>query len=364
MKKENWQAAFGVPSASFDARFHRTLDHLDEKEEKKVKRISFRAVLIALALLLALTGAAYAATQGWMIGDYMGKRTGEHVPEDFESGYAQNYTADIGGLRFRIRDAYLNGNSFIALTEVSRIDGKPAVYWTDGVDIGDAVCNFDQFPKFEGGDMTPLDEYAEAHGMPIHFASNGFSGSFSGNSTCDEWMEDDWARLVFYEQIPGVPVENGKAELIWTPLAEVNGEYVKKEIPITLAAEPYEEWEVQVNREAEKLPVVVDTLYLRQTRMDLQVDLTYHIDLKKATEEQKEAIRHLRFEFIDPDTGSELPIGARAGGFTGWLDEERTRFRQELNSIALTEATDALTLRLRCWPEPDADYGTLTVKIR
>ena len=35
MKREDWQAAFGQPSASFDARIQQTLNHLEVKKMKK-----------------------------------------------------------------------------------------------------------------------------------------------------------------------------------------------------------------------------------------------------------------------------------------------------------------------------------------
>ena len=139
MTKQDWQAAFGTPDASFDTRIQQTLDHL--KEEPKVLKTSVRTVVLVLALLLALTGAVYAASTNWKIGDYFGRRIPGEVPEDFDSYYQEDYTQELNGVRFHIRDAYMEGDTLYAITEVSRADGQPAIFMGDGDDESDPIDN-------------------------------------------------------------------------------------------------------------------------------------------------------------------------------------------------------------------------------
>ena len=170
MKKEDWQAAFGQPSASFDARFRQTLERIDQKEEKTMKHLSVRAVVIALALVLALTGVAYAASQGWMIGDYLNGRYGDNVnaPRDFSTGYDLEYTQELNDLTFRIRDAIVDGGNLNAIVEISRTDGRPAVIRGEDCMEDDLIANL--YPDLTEDDPTyPLTvgQYALERNLPM-----------------------------------------------------------------------------------------------------------------------------------------------------------------------------------------------------
>ena len=147
MTQQQWQSAFGGPGASFDARVEQTLKRLEE--ENKMKQYSVRAALIALALILAMTGVVYAVSTHWMIGDYVGGRGAGNLPQDFDSGYEESFSLELGGVRFRIRDAYVNGNTLMAVTEVSRADGKPAIFMGPGTNEEDPIDDFDQILSWE-----------------------------------------------------------------------------------------------------------------------------------------------------------------------------------------------------------------------
>lgn len=370
MKKEDWQTVYGQPSAAFDTRFRQTLDRLEEKEEKQMKRISVRAVLIAVALILALTGAAYAASQGWMIGDYFGRRGPGQAPDGFESGFSGDYTQEIGPVRFHIRDAYLSGDTLTALVEVTRTDGQPCLFLTESVsEEEDGIAYFDQTLSAQPEDQRTIAQYAKDEGLNLchvgsWFAQDGEMKEGAG----DEWAEDDNRMLVMMCQITDIHAENGKARVSWDVYTGTwESGLQEKSLEIELPVEACEEWTVQVNRPVDGLPVVVDSLTLRQSRLEMEVDLAYHLDKEKMPEnipEQSPAALDYRIiHLCDPETGERLPMGARITGGMRWLNEEHTAFDGALGSISGVYSGD--TLRLNFYdPWQDIYIGSIDVKIR
>lgn len=369
MKKEDWQQAFGQPSASFDARFRQTLDRIDQKEEKKMKHMSFRAIVIVVALLLALTGVAYAATQGWMIGDYFGKRGPGQTPEGFESGFAGDYTQEIGEVRFRIRDAYVSGDVLTALVEVERKDGKPALFVPEGIEEDDLIACLDQSLSFEPTDRRTIAEYARDEGMAVYLAGSWFTQDGRMlEGAGDEWAEDGYNMLVMMCQVHGIHSENDTVKLSWDIyLTDQQNGYQPQSLEIELPVEPYQEWTVEVNKEVEGLPVVVDRLMLRQSRMELDVDITYHLNIDKmpaiVEENSPAAWDYIYMHLCDPDTDEKLPMGARIVGGMQWLNAEHTAFEGALSSISGEYEKD--TIRLKFYdPWQDAYIGAIDVKIK
>ena len=364
MKKEDWQSAFGSPSASFDERFRQTLERLDEKEERPMKRISFRAAAIALALILALTGAAYAASQGWMIGDYFGKRGPGNTPEGFTSGFEGDFAQEIGEIRFRIRDAYVSGSTLIVMTEISRKDGQPAIFLTDGWEESDPVASMDQMLSFEPTEKRSFAQYAQDQGLTIyHVGSWFFQNGRDMEGAGDVWAEDEYRKLVMLAQVEGVESENGRATVTW----DVYLNDQRQVVDITLPVDAFREWTVEVHQTVEGLPVTVDQLTLRQSRMNLEVDIAYHLETDRMPEnipDQSPAACFYSFiHLCDPATGERLPMGSRLTGTLRWLNEERTAFEGGLGSVNGEYPVD--TLRLKFYdPWLDSYIGEIDVKIR
>ena len=367
MTKHDWQAAFGAPDASFDATVRQTLDHLEE--EPKMLKISMRTVVLALALLLALTGVVYAATTGFRIGDYFGRRGPGSVPQDFDTGFDRDYTQELCGLRFHIRDAYVDGDILIALTEISRIDGQPAIFLTDGIFEDNPIDVFDQTLSWELRDGRSIQEYAQENDLPVYRVGNEFEQGAPADAVGDEWAEEDFRYLVTFTEMEGIQSEQGEAALSWNILVQdENGEFIQQSMQVSLPVESFTQWEVAVNQAVEGLPVVVDSLRFQQSRVELKVDIAYHLDMEKMPDvaENDESAAGFRYRFIhlcDPADGRRLPQGARLLGTLRWLNEEHTAFEGALGSVSGQYAGD--TIRLGFYdPWLDEYVGFLDVKIR
>ena len=367
MTKHDWQAAFGAPDASFDATVRQTLDHLEE--EPKMLKISMRTVVLALALLLALTGVVYAATTGFRIGDYFGRRGPGSVPQDFDTGFDRDYTQELCGLRFHIRDAYVDGDILIALTEISRIDGQPAIFLTDGIFEDNPIDVFDQTLSWELRDGRSIQEYAQENDLPVYRVGNEFEQGAPADAVGDEWAEEDFRYLVTFTEMEGIQSEQGEAALSWNILVQdENGEFIQQSMQVSLPVESFAQWEVAVNQAVEGLPVVVDSLRFQQSRVELKVDIAYHLDMEKMPDvaENDESAAGFRYRFIhlcDPADGRRLPQGARLLGTLRWLNEEHTAFEGALGSVSGQYAGD--TIRLGFYdPWLDEYVGFLDVKIR
>ncbi|MBQ9263596.1 MAG: hypothetical protein IJ189_05225 [Clostridia bacterium] len=367
-RKEDWQAAFGNPSPAFDARMRQTLNHLEE--EKTVKKFSLRMAVLVLALILALTGAVYAATNVWTIGDYFNQRYGDNVnaPRDFDSGFAGNFTQELDGLTFHIRDAYVDGNQLSAIVEISRADGQPALFRGEDIMEDDPIGDLYLEMQEDEAGLMPVAEYARQHNLPLYWVGMGFCQAdqvLTGGA--DYWMEDGSKRLAYFLTAEDVQVEEGQAKLQWRVYVypEDGGPIHRQEIEITVPVEPLKTWSVEIQRPVEGLPVVLDQLNLAEGRMGLHLEYVWHIDESQADTELARAIQqvdiNLWFRAIDPDTGEELPGGATLGGSYGSPDD--VHFVQSGDSVSASFQGDTLYIQpYDAWEKNT--YGVIEVKIR
>jgi len=125
---------FGKAVPPTSERFHLAmeyaLDHLEEKEEKRVRRkLSFGAVL-ALVLALALMATAFALTNGFgILGFYFGGNQASEIPESAQAlvqtdlGMVEKY-----GYRIRLSEAVYAGPNVLLLVDVTIPAGSPKLY--------------------------------------------------------------------------------------------------------------------------------------------------------------------------------------------------------------------------------------------
>lgn len=370
MTRSDWQKTFGEPGASFDARFQYTLNHLEEG--KPMKRLTLRTALLALALILALTGVVYAATNGWQIGEYFNARwTGSYVnaPKDFESGYAQQLSQQAGDILFTIRDAYIEGDTMHAIITFARADGKPALFLATDFMPSDSIAGLILDPQdSRAQDARTIEQYAKDNGMALYEVNTWFTqkeGRVESGAQ-DVWLEQDGTTALYYNIDRGIHTENGTAKLEWSALVMgEEGERIIAAKEIELKAEEVNAWEVQVNERVEDLPLILDTVFLREGRMGTYVDLAYHVDLDS---DFKEIIQNIQtgrlafwFEMIDPETGETLPGGPTMEGSLDSPDD--IHFTQTGDSISADFSGDTLYFRAYDGYEKTR-YGTVAVKIR
>lgn len=356
MKREDWQAAFGTPTASFDLRFQQTLSHLEE--EKKMKRFTLRTVILAVALLLATMGVVYAATNGKTLADFILGRGDAHLPENFATGYDREYTQTAGDVRFHIRDAYVNGNTLYAIIEASLADGGPALFLPQDFTTEDLIGNLYR-EMLE--DPRTIGEYAQERNLPVYWVDSWFlrNGEVM-EGTFDIAMEED-ARGALFAEVFDVQTQDGVASLTWDVMAWKDVQEVQQaDKEISLAVEESKTWEVPVHQPIEGSQVTVDTLYFRQNRMDLQVDVTYHIDQPS----DWHANDHYFFEFLDPATGELIPGGAGGSSTIESTNEEDTAFIHKNITLSADFAGDMVLLRARCPFSEEEPTDTIKVRIR
>lgn len=356
MKREEWQAAFGAPSASFDARFQQTLNHLEE--EKKMKRFTLRTAILVLALLLATMGVVYAATNSKTLADFILGRGNAHLPEDFATGYDQDFTQEVGDVRFHIRDAYVNGNTLYAIIEASLTDGSPALFLPQDAEPDDLIGNLYR-ELLE--DPRTIAEYAREKSLPLYWVDSWFkrNGEIM-EGTFDIAMEEDLRGALFAEVFDIQP-QGGFAVLTWNVMTWKDVQEIQQaDKEIKLPVEESKTWEVPVHQRIEGSGITVDTIYFRQNRMDLQADVTYHIDQAS----DWHADDHYFFEFLDPATGELIPGGAGGSSTIASTNEEDTAFIHKFITLSADFTGDTVLLRAENPFSEEGPAGTIQVKIR
>ena len=356
MKREDWQAAFGAPSASFDARFQQTLNHLEE--DKKMKRFTLRTVILAVALLLATMGVVYAATGGKTLADFILGRGDAHLPQDFATGYDQDLTQTAGDVRFHIRDAYVNGNTLYAIIEASLADGSPALFLPQDFVPEDLIGNLYR-EMLE--DPRTIAEYAREKNLSIYWVDSWFKRDGEVmQGTFDIAMDEDQSCALFAE-VFNIQPQDGFAVLTWNVMTWKDPQNIQQaDKEIKLSVEESKTWEVPVDQRIEGSQITVDTLCFRQNRMDLQVDVTYHIDQAS----DWHANDHYFFEFLDPVTGELIPGGAGGSSTIASTNEEDTAFIHKNITLSADFAGDTVLLRATNPFSEEEPTGTLQVKIR
>ena len=364
-RKEDWQGAFGEPDQAFNERVQRTLNQLEEG--KPMKKITIRMAAIAFALVLMTTGVVYAATNGWMIADYFNNRYGDNVnaPKDFDSGYSQDYTQELDGLTFHIRDAYVSGRLLNAIVEIARTDGAPALFRGEDCMMDDLIGNL--YVEKLDDEVTTVEQYAKEKNLPVYWVETGFfTQSGPGDGSADYWMEED-KRLAYFISVDQVQTENNQVELDWRVYVHTEdpSKVDQQSMKITIPVEEQKEWQVAVNQRVEGLPVIVDRVCLIESRMGLMVDIDWHLDMEDKDHETIAAIQrgdiNLWFELIDPATGKVLPGGPTTSGSFGSKDD--MHYIQQGESVSADFTGDTLCLRaFDAWEK--TRYGTVEVKIK
>lgn len=367
LSKEDWQNAFGRPTAAFDARVQQTLNHLEE--EKPMKLHKWQVAILVFALVLTLSGVVYAAANGWMIGDYFDQRYGDNVnaPKNFSTGYDQDYTQELDGLTFRIRDAIVDGGQLNAIVEISRADGKQALFLGEDIMEDDPIGSLyiREMDQDDPAALIPVAQYAREHGLPMYSVGTAFIAQGSGGAGAgDYWMEED-QRLAYFIEVNNVPTEGDHADFVWQVYKKTeDGEFLKTETNITLPVAKSRQWDVQVNEKVEGLPVILDAVHLRQGIMGLYVDMDWHVEAETDPDMAQKIQRNdvnLWFRIIDPETGNELPGGPTLGGETGSPDD--VHFSQKGDSLSDAFTGDTLYLQAYdAWEK--TRFGMVTVKIK
>ena len=283
--------------------------------EGKVKKKLSAAMALTVALLLISVPALALQLSGWKIADYIRNVSEGKVDERFESGFQQELTLDIAGVRFHVRDAYAAGNKIIVVTEARCLDNDATMILPSK-----EICDPDVTParlyvkELAGVDNEiTLSEYARQKGLSmIHVYVNAQQKGTYPIVTGDDWIEKDTA-LVSITSANALEPKDGAVEVEWEVGViddSSDGPLETKTLDFRLPVENAREIEMNVQRSvlAGDISVSLDRVVLTPTRLDTQVELFYHTDDRESAEKLLE----YRFIAIDP---SYLDF-AEAGSFS------------------------------------------------
>ena len=341
-----------------------------EGEGKVKKKISI--VLVLIIALLLTTGTALALElSGWKIADYIRNVSQGKVDESFESGFQQDLTIDMEGVRFHIRDAYAAGNKLITVTETCCLNNDTTMILPSR-----EICDPDVTPawlyvkELAGVDeKITLSEYARQKGLSmIHVYVDAKQKGTYPIVTGDDWVEND-TTLVSITSANDLKPEDGAVEVEW----EVgvidysnDGPIGTKTLDFQLPVENAQEIEMDVRKTvlAGDIPVSLDRVVLTPTRLDTQVELFYHADSGASAEQLLE----FRFIAVDPSSLDFVDAGSYSDGPEILSTEGQSVYFHDAWTISSSLEKDALYLQflpVYSWPDereeglPDAQ----TIKI-
>lgn len=364
MKNQNdWQKAFGQPEASFNARFEQTLKALEE--EKPMKRFTFRTAALVMALLLITVGTVYAVAT-IKIGDYFSLWDSRvNIPKDFESHFDQELTLKAGNVIVTLDDAYVDAKHLDAVVSYKTADGQKAIILPEAMYAGeDTIGNLTRNADTE--DTRTIAQYAKDNGLVIYQAISRFKQQKAHSGASDAMMTEN-GDMISYHEVDHIASVDGKANIVWSLwVQDENGNIYEAEKEIVLDVEPYEEWMVEIGKTVEGMPVSLDALTLRETRMGIQADVAFSVNTKAVSLEDLDVIRHqLWFELLDPATGERIPDGTKLSGGISEVNEADgvISFLQE--STSLTKDFTGDTIIVRAYDAFTKErFGSVTVKIK
>ncbi len=305
MNKNEWQAVFGAPSASFEKRIDETFSRI--REGKKVKKISVRVVILAAVILLLMTGVVYAAVTGqWDIRDYFKNMHGTHIPEDFTSDYDQTITLTAGNVELTVCDAFVDGPVVYLLTEARTKDGTPGYFVTADMDEHDEIGQF-YHDQSKQNDKRTILQAAQERAANVYSisVSTRFDGLESGSTSCDFWYEGEDQFVVMMEECLNEAAQMPVQGTIRLSVDE-GDKTTENTADVTFPIVSVKQRTISINQSIEGLPVIVDSLTIEYGRMSNFYTLDWHYDRSLSADNEK---RDIWFELLDEEKNG-LPHGA------------------------------------------------------
>ena len=315
----------------------------------KVKK-KFSIVMVLIIALLSTTCTALALEMsGWKIADYIRNVSAGKVDDHFESGFRQDLTLDLEGVRFHIRDAYAAGNKLILVTETRCLDNETTMILPSKEICDPDVTPARQYIKELVGvdDTITLSEYAKHKGLSmIHVYVDARPKDTYPIVTGDDWIEND-TTLVSITSADYMKPENGAVEVEW----EVGIIDDSSDVPLEtktlnfhLPVENAREIEVNVNQTVitGDIRASLDRVVVTPTSLDTQVELFYHTDSSQSAEQLLE----YRFVAVDPFSLDFADAGSFSSGPEILDMEGQCAYLHDAWTLGGPLETDALYLQL------------------
>lgn len=295
------------------------------KEEEPMKRASFRAVLIAAIIIIAMTAVAFAADQlGWV--DFFGSNYGVTMPKAAEETLiaTKPQTFAVGPMTFTFNQLLTDGHIVLSSAEVRMTDGSEALI-ADDSNLNEAVDAISDVVlkkyNLESG-ITWVEAAKQLH-LPLYGvrALAEVAPEYVG----DEAMED--------------ALWNEDGSIVYFNMPALNQDAVKDELSVTLymAVHPYDPAtdEIKLNQwmNSEDVSLAVSPLLAERTYLpDGSAELngmtlvnvkaeqyatgvyltsTFTMPEGKTADEARDALYALA---LCDASGTELPMGLSLSG--------------------------------------------------
>ena len=322
-----------------------------EGEVKVKKKLSIAMVMIIVLLLSSVTALALQLS-GWKIADYIRNVSEGKVADDFESGFQQDLTLDVEGIRFHVRDAYAAGSKIILVTEASCLENDTTMLLPDRFICDPDVTPARQYIKELAGidDTITFSEYAKQKWLSIlHVLVDAKQKGTYPIVSGDEWIEND-TTLVSITSANILEPEDGRVEVEWevsviddSRSAEF-GEETTKTLDFYLPVEEVREMIIDVYQTvaAGDIQASLDRVVLMPTRLDTQVELYYHTESMLAAEQLLE----YRFVAVDPSSLAFADSGSSSDGPEILGTDDQLVYLHDAWTLGSPTETDALYLQL------------------
>ncbi|MGN0794343.1 MAG: hypothetical protein ACI4MG_07735 [Aristaeellaceae bacterium] len=189
------------------------------KEEKEMKRASFRVVLIAAAILVSMMAVAFAAggLMGWT--DFLGNYTNVTIPQGAveRMKVSEEISWQVGPMTFTVTELLTDERMAISAIHVRPTDGTQALMCVDPSDV--IGCNGENgralAAKLGVDPMTPYTEAAQQLNLPLYCVRGilDIASEYAGG----DGMED--------------PLWNEDGSLTYFSMLSLNRDAVQSELP-------------------------------------------------------------------------------------------------------------------------------------
>jgi len=161
MQRDDWRRAFGETPGPVAARIADTLRNLEE--EKPVRKMSFRVVLIAAIITLLLVGTAFAVANemGLLDASFFGLFSS--LTEDDVIQIADQPSAETDLVRYTVTEAAVNDNTLVVAVRVELLDPDKYLFWEER----DKLADYLEPGSFKGSSFATLGDLIDASGRKL-----------------------------------------------------------------------------------------------------------------------------------------------------------------------------------------------------
>ena len=356
--------AYGEADTGFRRSVYLTLANLKKSGERTpMKKMNFRIIAAAAAVVLLAAGTAVALTNPWGILDFLGEWNREAVVLPDAAEIVQTDMPQNGGetelVSFSVREAVYDGENLYVVVEARSVGADKLILGSDTM-LTDPIG--DLGPLFANRSGTIAEYLKESGRTPIH-TSMLMDGV--DMQTSSFLLESDGVMVYMLSSRydDGAPQLTLDILCVSTPFVDGGRDVEAMErrtLTVTLQNTGTQNMVSSVNAiEYADCGVRVDKITLTSSPMAIYTEIEFTvIDPVKYAETED----GLWFEFIDAE-GNRLPDGADASGHVGPADETGTRFIQKGSLRAAPVLPGEVSLRgYNAWEKNRYEAHTFEMK--